>query len=69
MFVIFTVSQEPRAPNDTGSIDASAQGTPMKGFIEDIEEPTEGNKDFRSVLYTGKPATGADGLEARRGDR
>ncbi len=26
----------------------------MKGFIEDIEEPTEGNKDFRSVLYTGK---------------
>ena len=26
----------------------------MKGFVEDIEELTEGNKDFRRVLYTGK---------------
>ena len=25
----------------------------MKGFIEDIEDLTEGNKNFRSVLYTG----------------
>jgi mannose-6-phosphate isomerase-like protein (cupin superfamily) len=26
----------------------------MKGFIEDIEELTEENHDFRRVLYTGK---------------
>ena len=26
----------------------------MKGFIADIEEKTEGNADFRRVLYTGK---------------
>ena len=26
----------------------------MKGFVEDIEELTEDNKDFRRVLYTGK---------------
>ena len=26
----------------------------MKGFIADIEELTEGNSDFRRVLYTGK---------------
>jgi mannose-6-phosphate isomerase-like protein (cupin superfamily) len=26
----------------------------MKGFIADIEELTEGNTDFRRVLYTGK---------------
>ena len=26
----------------------------MKGFVEDIEALTEGNDDFRRVLYTGK---------------
>ncbi|MGZ8407503.1 MAG: cupin domain-containing protein, partial [Caulobacteraceae bacterium] len=26
----------------------------MKGFVDDIEVLTEGNKDFRRVLYTGK---------------
>lgn len=26
----------------------------MKGFVDDIEERTEDNKDFRHVLYTGK---------------
>ncbi|CAN7452543.1 cupin domain-containing protein [Phenylobacterium sp. LjRoot225] len=26
----------------------------MKGFVEDIEELTEGNDDYRRVLYTGK---------------
>lgn len=26
----------------------------MKGFVADIEELTEGNSDFRRVLYTGK---------------
>lgn len=26
----------------------------MKGFVEDIEELTEENQDFRRVLYTGK---------------
>ena len=26
----------------------------MKGFVEDIEELTEENGDFRRVLYTGK---------------
>lgn len=26
----------------------------MKGFVEDIEELTENNRDFRRVLYTGK---------------
>lgn len=26
----------------------------MKGFVENIEDLTEGNKDFRRVLYTGK---------------
>ena len=26
----------------------------MKGFVEDIEELTEDNSDFRRVLYTGK---------------
>ncbi|WP_312166413.1 cupin domain-containing protein [Phenylobacterium sp.] len=26
----------------------------MKGFIDDIEDLTESNKDFRRVLYTGK---------------
>jgi mannose-6-phosphate isomerase-like protein (cupin superfamily) len=26
----------------------------MKGFVEDIEELTEKNRDFRRVLYTGK---------------
>ena len=26
----------------------------MKGFVNDIEELTESNKDFRRVLYTGK---------------
>ena len=26
----------------------------MKGFVEDIEELTEDNNDFRRVLYTGK---------------
>ena len=26
----------------------------MKGFVDDIEELTEDNKDFRKVLYTGK---------------
>ena len=26
----------------------------MKGFVEDIEDLTESNKDFRRVLYTGK---------------
>jgi mannose-6-phosphate isomerase-like protein (cupin superfamily) len=26
----------------------------MKGFVEDIEELTEDNRDFRRVLYTGK---------------
>jgi mannose-6-phosphate isomerase-like protein (cupin superfamily) len=28
--------------------------SPVKGFIEDIEDLTEGNSDFRRVLYTGK---------------
>jgi mannose-6-phosphate isomerase-like protein (cupin superfamily) len=28
--------------------------TAMKGFIEDIEDRTEENSDFRRVLYTGK---------------
>jgi mannose-6-phosphate isomerase-like protein (cupin superfamily) len=27
---------------------------PMKGFVEDIEELTEANDDYRRVLYTGK---------------
>jgi len=27
---------------------------PMKGFVEDIEELTEKNEDYRRVLYTGK---------------
>ena len=26
----------------------------MKGFVEDIEELTEENSDYRRVLYTGK---------------
>lgn len=26
----------------------------MNGFVDNIEELTEGNKDFRRVLYTGK---------------
>lgn len=26
----------------------------MKGFVEDIEELTEANQDFRRVLYTGR---------------
>jgi hypothetical protein len=26
----------------------------MKGFVDDIEELTKENKDFRRVLYTGK---------------
>jgi mannose-6-phosphate isomerase-like protein (cupin superfamily) len=26
----------------------------MKGFVKDIEELTEANRDFRRVLYTGK---------------
>lgn len=26
----------------------------MKGFVDDIEKLTEGNTDFRRVLYTGK---------------
>ena len=26
----------------------------MKGYVADIEEQTEGNSDFRRVLYTGK---------------
>jgi len=26
----------------------------MKGFVDDIEELTEGNTDFRRVVYTGK---------------
>ena len=26
----------------------------MKGFVDDIEKLTEGNSDFRRVLYTGK---------------
>jgi len=26
----------------------------MKGFVDDIEDLTENNKDFRRVLYTGK---------------
>ena len=26
----------------------------MKGFVEDVEELTEANKDFRRVVYTGK---------------
>ena len=26
----------------------------MKGFVDDIEDLTESNKDFRRVLYTGK---------------
>ena len=26
----------------------------MKGFVEDIEELTEDDEDFRRVLYTGK---------------
>jgi mannose-6-phosphate isomerase-like protein (cupin superfamily) len=26
----------------------------MKGFVDDIEDRTEGNADFRRVLYTGK---------------
>lgn len=26
----------------------------MKGFVDDIEELTEGNEDFRRVLYTAK---------------
>ena len=26
----------------------------MKGFVDDIEHRTEGNSDFRRVLYTGK---------------
>jgi mannose-6-phosphate isomerase-like protein (cupin superfamily) len=26
----------------------------MKGFVDDIEELTEGNDDFRRVLYTGR---------------
>lgn len=26
----------------------------MKGFVDDIEDLTEANKDFRRVLYTGK---------------
>ncbi len=33
---------------------APGKGTPMKGFVADIEELTEDNKDFRRVLYTGK---------------
>jgi len=31
-----------------------ARSASMKGFVEDIEELTEGNTDFRRVLYTGK---------------
>jgi hypothetical protein len=26
----------------------------MKGFVEDIEELTKANGDFRRVIYTGK---------------
>ena len=26
----------------------------MKGFVDDIEQLTEDNEDFRRVLYTGK---------------
>ena len=26
----------------------------MKGFVDDIEQLTNGNEDFRRVLYTGK---------------
>jgi mannose-6-phosphate isomerase-like protein (cupin superfamily) len=26
----------------------------MKGFVDDIEDLTESNKDFRRVLYTGQ---------------
>ncbi|MBV1713116.1 MAG: cupin domain-containing protein [Desulfomicrobium sp.] len=29
-------------------------GSAMKGFVDDIEKLTEGNGDFRRVLYTGK---------------
>jgi mannose-6-phosphate isomerase-like protein (cupin superfamily) len=30
------------------------QEGPMKGFVQDIEDLTEENSDFRHVLYTGK---------------
>jgi len=30
------------------------EGSGMKGFVDDIEELTEDNKDFRRVLYTGQ---------------
>jgi mannose-6-phosphate isomerase-like protein (cupin superfamily) len=29
-------------------------GSAMKGFVDDIEELTEKNSDFRRVIYTGK---------------
>jgi hypothetical protein len=28
--------------------------SPMKGFVEDMEDSTEANSDFRHALYTGK---------------
>ena len=34
--------------------DQRSRETAVKGFVEDIEELTEDNKDFRRVLYTGK---------------
>jgi hypothetical protein len=45
----------------TGSVDARSftarsqpSGAAMKGFVDDIEQLTEDNTDFRRVLYTGK---------------
>jgi mannose-6-phosphate isomerase-like protein (cupin superfamily) len=34
--------------------DGDSEESPMKGFVDDIEERTERNSDFRRVLYTGK---------------
>jgi mannose-6-phosphate isomerase-like protein (cupin superfamily) len=36
------------------AIERRMQEGPMKGFVDDIEKLTEGNTDFRRVLYTGK---------------
>jgi mannose-6-phosphate isomerase-like protein (cupin superfamily) len=35
-------------------LQASKGAMPMKGFVENIEELTEKNADYRRVLYTGK---------------
>jgi mannose-6-phosphate isomerase-like protein (cupin superfamily) len=32
----------------------NCEANPMKGYVDDIEEATERNENFRQVLYTGK---------------